>query len=94
MTVFTEEPRPPYERPPLSKDVLLGKGTAEDAFVQEQGWYAEHDVDLRTGTRVTAVDLAAKEVVAGGERVGYDQLVLATGSGRAGCRWRTTAERR
>jgi len=41
----------PYERPPLSKDLLLGKAPRESAFVHEPGWYAEHDVDLRLGTR-------------------------------------------
>src|SRR3954451_1253851 len=80
VAVFTEEAHAPYERPPLSKDVLLGKGSAEDAFVHEKGWYDEHDVQLRTGTRITALDLSAKDVVADGERVGYDRLVLATGS--------------
>ena len=48
----------PYERPPLSKDVLLGSKTADSAFVHDAGWYAEHDVDLRLGTRVTSVDRA------------------------------------
>jgi 3-phenylpropionate/trans-cinnamate dioxygenase ferredoxin reductase subunit len=80
ITVFTDEPRPPYERPPLSKDLLLGKGTAEKALVHEEGWYADHDVDLRTGTGVTSLDLAAREVVAGTDRTPYDHLVLATGS--------------
>ncbi len=80
LSVFTEESRPPYERPPLSKDLLLGKGGPDDALVHERAWYDEHDVDLRLETRVSEVDLAAKEVVAGGERVAYDRLVLATGS--------------
>jgi NADPH-dependent 2,4-dienoyl-CoA reductase/sulfur reductase-like enzyme len=80
ITVFTEEPRPPYERPPLSKDLLLGTGTEEKALVQQEDWYAENDVDLRIGTAVTSLDLAAREVVAGADRTPYDHLVLATGS--------------
>ena len=80
ITVFAEEAHAPYERPPLSKDLLLGKGAADDALVHERGWYDDHDVDLRTGTRVSALDLAAKEVVTAGDRTGYDHLVLATGS--------------
>ncbi len=44
----------PYERPPLSKDLLLGKADRNTAFVHEPGWYAEHDVDLRLGSRVTS----------------------------------------
>ena len=50
ITVFTDEPHAPYERPPLSKDLLLGKGTEDKALVQQEGWYAENDVDLRIGT--------------------------------------------
>ena len=46
-----------------------------------QGWYAEHDIDLRRGTRVTGLDVAAYHVtVIGGDRIGYDKLLLATGS--------------
>jgi 3-phenylpropionate/trans-cinnamate dioxygenase ferredoxin reductase subunit len=71
----------PYERPPLSKDYLLGKADRETIFVHPQGWYAEHDVELRLGTQVTGIDRAAREVsVAGGERIGYARLLLATGS--------------
>ena len=94
ITVFTEEPRAPYERPPLSKDLLLGKGTEDKALVQEEGWYAEHDVDLRIGTAVTSLDLAAREVVAGADRTAYDHLVLATGSRPRTCGWPTRAARR
>src|SRR3954462_12690464 len=80
ITVCTEEPRPPYERPPLSKDLLLGTGSEEKTLVRQEEWYAANDVDLRTGTEVTSLDLAAREVVAGADRTPYDQLVLATGS--------------
>jgi 3-phenylpropionate/trans-cinnamate dioxygenase ferredoxin reductase subunit len=80
VTVFTDEPLAPYERPPLSKDLLLGKGRPDDALVEELGWYDDHDVDLRLGTAVTALDLAGKVVLTGDERVDYDRLVLATGA--------------
>ena len=80
ITVFTEEQHAPYERPPLSKDLLLGKGTEDKALVQQEDWYAENDVDLRLDTAVTSLDLAAREVVAGADRTPYDHLVLATGS--------------
>lgn len=81
VVLFGEEPERPYERPPLSKGLLLGTAERESVYVHEAGWYAEHDVDLRTGTRVTALDRAAREVeLASGERVGYDRLLLATGS--------------
>ena len=62
----------PYERPPLSKDYLLGKAERETIYVHPQQWYAEHDIDLRLGVTVTGIDPAAHEVrLADGSRVGY-----------------------
>jgi 3-phenylpropionate/trans-cinnamate dioxygenase ferredoxin reductase subunit len=76
-----EEDETPYERPPLSKDYLMGKHGREKIYVQPREWYGEHDVDLRLGTRVTELDPAAHEVVlADGQRIGYSRLLLATGS--------------
>jgi 3-phenylpropionate/trans-cinnamate dioxygenase ferredoxin reductase component len=80
ITVLAEEPRPPYERPPLSKGLLLGDATEDDVFVQTASWYDEHDVDLRTGCTATALDLEAREVAVADGTVGYDQLLLATGA--------------
>ncbi len=71
----------PYNRPPLSKDYLQGKSEKEKIYLHPQGWYAEHDIELRLGTRVTDLDPAGHQVgVEGGERVGYHKLLLATGS--------------
>jgi 3-phenylpropionate/trans-cinnamate dioxygenase ferredoxin reductase subunit len=76
-----EEPEVPYERPPLSKGYLLGSDEREKARVHEPGWYEEHDVDLRTGTRAVALDPAERRVeLDTGERLSYDRLLLATGS--------------
>jgi NADPH-dependent 2,4-dienoyl-CoA reductase/sulfur reductase-like enzyme len=76
----TETERP-YERPPLSKGLLLGTAERESPFVHEAGWYAEHDVELRTGTTVTGIDRAAHTVRTGdGEQFHYDRLLLATGA--------------
>ncbi len=80
VVLLAEEAHTPYERPPLSKDLLLDKGTPEDAAVHEAAWYAEHDVDLRTGTVVTAIDVAGRRVQTGGDWLEYDDLVLATGA--------------
>lgn len=80
VTVLADEPHPPYERPPLSKGYLLGQDPIEKALVNDPGWYADHDVDLRTGVRVEAIDPAARRVVADGESVPYDELVIATGA--------------
>ena len=71
----------PYDRPPLSKDYLQGKSDKEKIFLHPPGWYAEHDVELRLDTRAAAIERAVHEVVLdGGERIGYDKLLLATGS--------------
>jgi 3-phenylpropionate/trans-cinnamate dioxygenase ferredoxin reductase component len=81
VVLIGEETERPYERPPLSKDYLMGKAERETIYVHPASWYAEHDVDLRLGTAVTAVDPAAREVrLADGTRVGYAKLLLATGS--------------
>jgi 3-phenylpropionate/trans-cinnamate dioxygenase ferredoxin reductase component len=81
IVLLGEEPERPYERPPLSKGLLLGTAERESVFVHEPGWYAAHDVDLRTATRVTTVDCAARQVELGdGQRIGYDALLLATGA--------------
>ena len=76
-----DEPEAPYERPPLSKDYLRGESPREQARVHEDGFYAEHDIELLTGTTVTDLDAAARDVtLSTGERLGYDRLLLATGS--------------
>ncbi|MFW3172687.1 NAD(P)/FAD-dependent oxidoreductase [Geodermatophilus sp. CPCC 206100] len=76
-----DEPELPYERPPLSKGYLLGTVEREEARVHDEGWYAEHDVDLRTGVRATGLDPAGHRVeLATGESVRYGSLLLATGS--------------
>ncbi|HEY6311821.1 MAG TPA: FAD-dependent oxidoreductase [Streptosporangiaceae bacterium] len=81
VVLIGEEAERPYERPPLSKDYLMGKAERETIYVHPESWYAEHDVDLRLGAQVTAVDPAAREVrLADGSRVGYAKLLLATGS--------------
>jgi 3-phenylpropionate/trans-cinnamate dioxygenase ferredoxin reductase subunit len=78
------EPERPYERPPLSKGYLLGNDPRDSAFVHPEGWYAEHDVDLREGTTVTAIDPGTSTVAvsgAGGDsELPYDRLLLATGA--------------
>jgi NADPH-dependent 2,4-dienoyl-CoA reductase/sulfur reductase-like enzyme len=78
--IGTEDERP-YERPPLSKGYLLGKDERESIFVHEDGWYAENDVDLRRGTTVISVDRPGRRVMlADGEPVPYDRLLIATGA--------------
>ena len=80
ITLIGEEPSPPYQRPPLSKAYLLGDMALERLFLRPKTFYAEHDITLRTGAFVSAIDRAAQTVAIGDEQLSYDTLVLATGS--------------
>jgi len=75
------EPEVPYERPPLSKDYLLGKADRESPRVHPAAWYGEKDVDLRTGVRATRLDAAGHRLTLDtGEELSFARLLLATGS--------------
>ena len=80
LVVIAGEHHAPYERPPLSKGYLLGNEPAEKALVNAESWYAEHDVDLRTGVTVESVDPDARSLRAGGEDLEWTGLLLATGA--------------
>ncbi|WP_406068994.1 NAD(P)/FAD-dependent oxidoreductase [Micromonospora sp. NBC_01638] len=81
IVVLGDEPERPYERPPLSKGLLTGGAEPDSVYVHDVGWYAEHDVDLRTAARAVAVDRSDGEVqLADGQRIRYDKLLLATGA--------------
>ncbi len=76
-----DEPDRPYERPPLSKGYLIGKDPREKIFVHDEGWYAENRVELRLGAAATGLHRRDRQVeLAGGDRIGYDKLLIATGS--------------
>lgn len=80
VTLIGAEEEPPYERPPLSKEFLRGELGFEDALVRPASWYEEHDVDVRFGTRAVQIGVRTREVVlAGGERLPFDRLLVATG---------------
>ena len=76
-----DEAERPYDRPPLSKGYLLGTTEREKIYIHPAQWHLEHDIDLRLGTRVTEIDCTAHEVrTARGETLGYDKLLVTTGS--------------
>ena len=75
------EPERPYERPPLTKDYLRGESPRAKAYVHEESFYAQHQIELVTGATVTAIDPAASKVtLADGRELGFDRLLLATGA--------------
>jgi NADPH-dependent 2,4-dienoyl-CoA reductase/sulfur reductase-like enzyme len=80
VTLVTDEVCEPYEKPPLSKAVQLGKADPEDAPIAGPGGLAAHGVVLKPGGPCSAIDRAAREAVVGDGRLPYDALVLATGS--------------
>src|SRR6056297_2232437 len=80
ITLIGEEPVPPYQRPPLSKKYLLGDMELERLYLRPESYYGENGIDLHLNETVTAIDRTDKVVIAGGQQVGYDDLVLTTGS--------------
>ncbi|TGB36215.1 NAD(P)/FAD-dependent oxidoreductase [Mycolicibacterium peregrinum] len=81
VVLFAAEDHLPYERPPLSKEYLAGKKKLDDFTADPAAWYRDHNVELRLGTEVSAVNTAEHTLaLPDGTTVGYDKLLLATGS--------------
>jgi 3-phenylpropionate/trans-cinnamate dioxygenase ferredoxin reductase subunit len=78
--VIGDEPQLPYQRPPLSKQYLSGEHPLERIYLRPAKFYDDRKITLRLGTRVTAIDRAARRIAIDGEHVAYDSLLLATGS--------------
>jgi 3-phenylpropionate/trans-cinnamate dioxygenase ferredoxin reductase subunit len=75
-----DESERPYERPPLSKDYLRGE-LKKRPYVHPKGFYAGHEIELWTSTRVSGIDPGLRELLLEGDhRLGYDRLLLATGA--------------
>ncbi len=80
LTMVCGESRAPYDRVRLSELLVSGEAPAALALRPEE-WYADREVGLRLGRRVTMVDAARRRLrLDGGEELGYEKLVLATGS--------------
>lgn len=79
ITLLSEESCEPYEKPPLSKAVLTGKATAQDAPIAGPNGVAGHCTIVHDA-RVSGIDRAAREVVTAKGHIGYDALVIATGA--------------
>lgn len=79
--IVSADPAAPYDRPNCSKDYLAGEAPAEWMPLRGDGWYADHDIDLRLGAEIGALDLSARTAtLKSGEALGFDALVLALGA--------------
>jgi 3-phenylpropionate/trans-cinnamate dioxygenase ferredoxin reductase component len=80
VVLISREPGVPFGRPPLSKTYLRSEEELSAWYVRAAGWYAEHDVELRSGPTVAAVDTAAHTLTLdSGEEIGYQKVLIATG---------------
>jgi assimilatory nitrate reductase electron transfer subunit len=80
VTVLADEPHAPYNRILLSA-VLEGTHSPSALTLRSEAWFVDHGIELRLGARVLEIDREAREVaLVDGERLGFDRLVLATGS--------------
>jgi len=78
ITIVSDEAHLPYDRPPLSKEVL--RKEVDDVALKPREFYDEKDIILRLGSAASSLDTAAQTVtLADGTVLGYDQLVIATG---------------
>ncbi len=81
LTLIGDEPHRPYDRPPLSKQVLQGAWEPEQTFFRKKDGYGALALDMRLGVRAASVDLRARRVaLADGTFADYDRLIIATGA--------------
>lgn len=81
ITILAGESHLPYDRPPLSKGYLKGEAALDEVELHDQAWYDEHKIAVKQGTSVTEILPAEHQIsIDSGERLDYEQLVLATGS--------------
>jgi 3-phenylpropionate/trans-cinnamate dioxygenase ferredoxin reductase component len=80
VAIVSDEHRMPYQRPPLTKELLRGDSTEDDLPIESESWLSEHEISLISG-RAVALDADARSVLlSGGRELKYCQCVLATGA--------------
>ena len=81
IVMLSDDAAPPVDRPNLSKDYLAGSAPEDWLPLRPDGFYAEAGIDLRLKSDVTSIDTRARNVIiAGGDAIPYDRLLLATGA--------------
>ena len=81
VTLIGSERYPPYERPPLSKELLAGAIPHEKTYLRPENYYAESGIELKLNATVAAIDRKAQRLnLVGGGTIPYDALLLTTGA--------------
>jgi 3-phenylpropionate/trans-cinnamate dioxygenase ferredoxin reductase subunit len=81
ITLIGDEPHLPYQRPPLSKEFLLGKWAIEKVDLRPQAFYEQQRIELLTGEPVASIDRGRhRALLASGASIEYSKLILATGA--------------
>jgi apoptosis-inducing factor 3 len=81
IAILSNDDAPPVDRPNLSKEYLAGTASEDWLPLRPDGWYSQNGIDLRLQANVVAIDPRSREVaLAGGGRIAYDRLLLATGA--------------
>ncbi len=81
ITLIGNEPHLPYERPPLSKEMLLDTASERIDWIRPAAWYDDQDIVCRLGNAAARIDRSAQTVeLQDGTSIGYDRLILATGT--------------
>ncbi len=80
IVLIGDEPRLPYQRPPLSKKYLAGDLAEDRLLIRHQSYYDEHRIELKLGLPATRIDPAARRATWGGEELTYDRLLLCVGA--------------
>src|SRR6201987_3692008 len=80
VVLISREPGVPFGRPPLSKTYLRSEEDLDGWYVRPAGWYTDHNVELRSGPSVVAIDPAAHTVTLDSdEQLTYHKVLIATG---------------
>jgi len=81
LILVSEEKLLPYDRPPLSKDVLVNDGEENNVYLHPENWYSENQIDLKLGCKGEVLNADAHTLkLDSGEELSYDKLLIATGA--------------
>ena len=80
IALISDDANLPYERPPLSKDYLLGEKSFDRLLMRPESFWQERNIDLLLGHEITALDPAARSLkTTAGQTISFDKLVWAAG---------------